>query len=107
MSDIALLAHLAPVPGQAPRGPTVCRALELAGSPRVLDRVARARAKAREHAWGLIEKMPAGFPWLAVVGKSVAGWLVIDLDATLVTARSADLTPPERLRLAAGRFLHR
>jgi hypothetical protein len=88
MSDIALLAHLAPVLGQAPSGPTVRRALELAGSPRTLDRVARARAKAREHAWSLIEKTPAGFPWLAVAGKSLAGWLVIDMDATLVTARS-------------------
>ncbi|MGD0701815.1 MAG: hypothetical protein ABSA02_18265 [Trebonia sp.] len=73
MSDIALLAHLAPVLGQTPSGPTVRRALELAGSPRVLDRVARARAKARAHAWSLIEKTPAGFPWLAVAGKSLAG----------------------------------
>ena len=31
---------------------------------------------------------PAGFPWLAVAGKLLAGWLVIDLDATLITARS-------------------
>jgi hypothetical protein len=90
MSDIALLAHLAPVLGQAPSGPTVRRALELAGSPRTLDRVARARAKAREHAWSLIEKTPAGFPWLAVAGKSLVGRRIgiIDMDATLVTARS-------------------
>jgi len=60
MSDIALLAHLAPVLGDAPSGPTARRALELAGSPRMLDRIARARAKAREHAWSLIEKTPAG-----------------------------------------------
>jgi hypothetical protein len=32
MSDIALLAHLAPVLGAAPSGPTVRRALELAGA---------------------------------------------------------------------------
>jgi hypothetical protein len=88
MSDIALLAHLAPVLGDAPSGPTARRALELAGSPRMLDRIARARAKAREHAWSLIEKTPAGFPWLAVAGKTLTGWLVIDMDATLVTARS-------------------
>ena len=31
MSDIALLAHLAPVLGAAPSGPTVRRALDLAG----------------------------------------------------------------------------
>ena len=31
MSDIAVLAHLAPVLGDAPSGPTVRRALDLAG----------------------------------------------------------------------------
>jgi len=88
MSDIALLAHLSPVLGTAPSGPTVRRALDLAGTPRMLDRIARARAKAREHAWNLIEKAPAGFPWLAVAGKTLAGWLVIDMDATLIAASS-------------------
>jgi Transposase DDE domain group 1 len=88
MSDIALLAHLAPVLGAAPSGPTVRRALDLAGTPRMLDRIARARAKAREHAWSLIEGTPGGFPWLAVAGKTLAGWLVIDMDATLVTSAS-------------------
>ena len=33
MSDIALLAHLAPVLGTAPSGPTARRALDLAGAP--------------------------------------------------------------------------
>jgi hypothetical protein len=88
MSDIALLAHLAPVLGDAPSGPTVRRALGLAGTPAMAGRVARARAKAREHAWNLIEKTRAGFPWLTVAGKVLTGWLVIDMDATLVTARS-------------------
>jgi hypothetical protein len=32
--------------------------------------------------------MPGGFPWLVIAGKTLAGWLVIDMDATLVTARS-------------------
>src|SRR6185437_3773185 len=88
MSDIALLAHLAPVLGDAPSGPTVRRALDLAGTPAVLDRIARARAKARAHAWTLIAETAAGFPWLAVAGKTLAGWLVIDMDATLITAHS-------------------
>jgi hypothetical protein len=88
MSDIALLAHLAPVLGEAPSGPTVRRALDLAGTPAVLDRIARARARARAHAWDLIEKTAAGFPWLVIAGKALTGWLVIDLDATLVTASS-------------------
>jgi Transposase DDE domain group 1 len=88
MSDIALLAHLAPVLGEAPSGPTVRRALDLAGTPAVLDRIARARAKARAHVWQLIEGTAAGFPWLAVAGKTLTGWLVIDMDATLITAYS-------------------
>jgi Transposase DDE domain group 1 len=88
MSDIAVLAHLAPVLGGAPSGPTIRRALDLAGTPAMLDRIARARARARAYVWTLIEDTPAGFPWLAIAGKTLAGWLVIDMDATLVTARS-------------------
>jgi hypothetical protein len=88
MSDIAVLAHLGPVLGTAPSGPTVRRALDLAGTPAMLDRIARVRAKARAHAWALIEGTPAGFPWLVIAGKTLTGWLVIDMDATLVTARS-------------------
>jgi hypothetical protein len=88
MSDIALLAHLAPVLGDAPSGPTVRRALDLAGTAAALDKIARARAKARAHVWKLIEDTPAGFPWLEIAGKTLAGWLVIDMDATLVTASS-------------------
>src|SRR5229473_1901505 len=78
----------APVLGDAPSGPTVRRALDLAGTPAMLDRIARARARARAHVWKLIEGTPAGFPWLAVAGKTLTGWLVIDMDATLVTASS-------------------
>ena len=88
MSDIALLAHLAPVLGAAPSGPTVRRALELAGAPAMLDRIARARAKARAHAWTLIAGTAAGFPWPVIAGKELTGWVVIDMDATLVTAYS-------------------
>src|SRR5271169_1688553 len=88
MSDIAVLAHLAPVLGDAPSGPTIRRALDMAGTPAMLDRIARARARARAHVWMLIQDTPAGFPWLAIAGKTLTGWLVIDMDATLVTARS-------------------
>jgi hypothetical protein len=88
MSDIALLAHLAPLLGTAPSGPTIRRSLDLAGTPRMLDRIARARARAREHAWALIASTAAGFPWLSVAGKTLGGWVVIDMDATLITAHS-------------------
>ena len=88
MSDIALLAHLGPVLGDAPSGATVRRALDLAGTPAAQDRIGRARAKARAHAWELIQATPAGFPWLEIAGKTLAGWVIIDMDATLVTAHS-------------------
>jgi hypothetical protein len=66
----------------------VRRTLDLAGTAAALDRIARARAKARARVWDLIQDTPAGFPWLEIAGKTMAGWLVIDLDATLVTASS-------------------
>src|SRR6266481_2145519 len=87
MNDIALLAHHEPVFGAPPSDTTVRRTLELA-DPRTLDKIARVRAAVRGHVWSLICATPAGFPWLAVAGKVLAGWLVIDLDATLITARS-------------------
>ena len=102
MSDIAVLAHLAPVLGAAPSGPTMRRTLDLAGGAAMLERIARARAKARAHVWQLIEDTPAGFPWLVIAGKTLAGWLVIDMDATLVTAHSQGRRRSyleERLRL--------
>ena len=87
MSDITVLAHQEPVFGAAPCDTTVRRTLELA-DPATLDKIARARAAVRAHVWQLICATPAGFPWLAIAGKLLAGWLVIDLDATLITARS-------------------
>ena len=94
MSDIAVLAQLAPVLGAAPSGSTVRRALGLADT-RTLARIAQARARIRAHVWKLIEDTPFGFPWLVIAGKTLAGWLVIDMDATLITAY---WTRKERLR---------
>ena len=54
----------------------------------MLDRIARARAKARALAWELIAATARGFPWLVIAGKALDGWVVTDMDATLVTARS-------------------
>src|SRR5208282_2939088 len=87
MTDITLLAHHGPVLGPEPSDTTVRRTLELA-DPRTLDKIARARATVRAHVWSLIAARPARFPWLSVAGKLLAGWLVIDLDGTLITARS-------------------
>jgi Transposase DDE domain group 1 len=87
MNDITVLAHHAPVLGAEPGDTTVRRTLELA-DPATLDKIAWARAAVRAHVWSLPAARPGGFPWLAIAGKVLAGWLVIDLDGTLITARS-------------------
>jgi len=87
MSDIAVLGHLEPVLGAAPSDTTARRTLELA-DPGTLGKIAQARARARAHVRKLIEATPGGFPWLEIAGKTLTGWLVIDMDATLITAHS-------------------
>jgi hypothetical protein len=87
MADITVLDQLAPVLGDAPSDSTVRRVLDLA-TDRVLTRIAQARARIRKHAWQLIAATPGGFPWITVAGKALEQWLVMDLDATLITARS-------------------
>ncbi|MEO3780992.1 transposase [Micromonospora sp. B11E3] len=85
MSDIGLLAHQALVCADPPSEATVRRAL--AGlDETALRRIAKARAKVRARVWGLLSRRPQGFPWLCVAGKLLSGWVVIDLDATLITA---------------------
>ena len=70
MSDIALLGHLAPVLGPAPSGPTVRRALDLAGTPRMLDyarpRPATAQASSTPRRSPVRSQGTGGFPCRAV-----------------------------------------
>jgi hypothetical protein len=85
MSDIGLLAHQALVFTDPPSEATVRRAL--AGlDETALRRIGKARAKVRARVWELLSRRPQGFPWLCVAGKLLFGWVVIDLDATLITA---------------------
>ena len=87
MSDIGLLAHQALVFADPPSEATVRRAL--AGlDETALRRIAKARAKVRARVWDLLARRPQGFPWLCVAGKLLSGWVVIDMDATLITAHS-------------------
>jgi hypothetical protein len=87
MSDIGLLGHQALVFGEPPSEATVRRSL--AGlDTATLARIGKARAKVRARVWDLLARRPAGFPWLTVAGKLLSGWVVIDLDATLITAHS-------------------
>ena len=87
MSDIGLLAHQALVFADPPSESTVRRALaELDDT--CLRRITKARAQVRARVWELLARRPQGFPWLTVAGKLLTGWVVIDLDATLITAYS-------------------
>jgi hypothetical protein len=87
MNDIAFLADQSLVFGAPPSDTTVRRTLELADD-RTLRKIAEARAKIRDHVRTLIAATPAGFPWLVIAGKTLTRWLVIDMDATLITAHS-------------------
>jgi hypothetical protein len=103
MNDILLMAHQEQVFGAAPSDTTVRRTLELADA-RTLDKIARVRAKVRAHVWSLIAARPAGFPWLAVAGKILTGWLVIDIDATLITAHSGKEGAAPTFKMGYGFF---
>jgi DDE family transposase len=88
LSDLALLAHQAPVFGDPPSPSTARRTL--AGlDEAALNKIAKARATVRAHVWGLLAARPGGFPYLTVAGKVLTGWIVIDLDATIIAAHSA------------------
>jgi hypothetical protein len=86
IADIAVLGQLGPALGPAPSASTARRVLDLA-SDQVLTRIAQARARIRKHVWEQIEAA-GGFPWLDVAGKTLTGWLLIDMDGTLITAHS-------------------
>ncbi|MFI5689904.1 hypothetical protein [Streptomyces sp. NPDC051636] len=53
-----------------------------------LAKIAEARARVRRHMWSLLRLRPGGFPWLTVAGRRLTGWIVIDLDATIITSAS-------------------
>ena len=88
-ADIEVLGQLAPVLGTAPSGSTVRRTLDLADD-RTLTRISQARARTRAYVWELVEAA-GGFPWLEIAGKTLTGWLFIDMDGTLITAYSPAL----------------
>jgi hypothetical protein len=53
-----------------------------------LARLAAARATQRRKVWAALAARPAGFPWLEVAGQVWDGWIVVDVDASLVESHS-------------------
>ena len=104
IADVAVLGQLAPVLGAAPSPSTARRVLALA-SDQVLARTAQARARIRARVWTLIGEA-GGFPWLEIAGKTLTGWLFIDMDGTLITAHSPVLgTRSLVMNVPAGWFV--
>ena len=82
-----LQAHHTALLGTPASDSTTYRALA-ALDESALHRIAKARARVRRHVWGLLALRPGGFPWLVVAGKRLTGWIVIDIDATIILAAS-------------------
>lgn len=82
-----LQLHHRPLFGPAVSDSTARRMLAGFDEP-VLARIAKVRARVRRHVWGLLHLRPGGFPWLTVAGKRLTGWIVVDLDATIITSAS-------------------
>lgn len=82
-----LQLHHRPLFGAPASDSTVHRALT-ALDEKTLLRIARVRRRVRRHVWSRLHLRPGGFPWLTVAGRRLSGWIVIDLDATVITAAS-------------------
>jgi hypothetical protein len=53
-----------------------------------LEKIARARASHRRIIWQHLAAGPQGFPWVQVAGHVWDGWIVIDVDASLIECHS-------------------
>lgn len=53
-----------------------------------LARIATARAAHRRRIWSQLAARPHGFPWVEVAGQVWDGWIVLDVDASLVESHS-------------------
>ncbi|WP_233273207.1 transposase [Streptomyces broussonetiae] len=82
-----LLAHQAALFGVPASDSTMRRALA-AIDEKVLAKIAKARARVRRDVWSQVALRPGGFPWLSVVGKRLTGWIIIDIDATIIASAS-------------------
>ena len=83
IADIDTLRHQTGLFGPIASAPTVWRALD-ESTPAALKLVEKARAQTRRHVWSLLPVLPAS----KVAGIDLGSVVVLDVDATLVTAHS-------------------
>jgi len=83
ISDIAVLRHQEQVLGPVASAPTVWRTLDEL-TPARLRAIEMARARTRRHVWAQLPLLPAS----KVVDTDLGDTVVLDVDATLVTAHS-------------------
>jgi hypothetical protein len=68
-------------------GPTTWRAISEIDDP-ALHAIATTRARQRRQVWNQLANRPEGFPWVEVAGHRWKGWIVLDVDASLVETHS-------------------
>jgi hypothetical protein len=83
IADIDVLRHQSSVLGSVASPPTVWRALDEL-TPATLKRIEKARARTRRHVWAQLDRLPAS----KVADIDLSDVVVLDVDATLVTAHS-------------------
>ena len=74
--------------GPGPSDSTLRRTLA-APDQTALTAIAKTRGRIRRHVWMLLRLRPGGFPQVSVAGKQLKGWIVPDMDATIITTTSA------------------
>lgn len=67
--------------------PTAWRAFEELDAV-ALAKITKVRAVLRRAIWARLAARPGGFPWVAVAGQVWHGWIVLDVDASLVESHS-------------------
>jgi len=83
IADIDVLRHQSSVLGSVASPPTVWRALDEL-TQATLKRIEKARARTRRHVWAQLDRLPAS----KVADIDLGDVVVLDVDATLVTAHS-------------------
>ncbi|MEO3936386.1 transposase [Dermatophilaceae bacterium Soc4.6] len=87
IADINTLRHQRDALGSVASAPTVWRTLK-GLTPAVAKRIDQARAKVRAHVWS---QLPGGVPSSKVADSDLGDVVVLDVDATLVTAHSTGI----------------